>query len=68
MVSTATRAFLSSAKIASKIASDIWLGFAPADLSAWAKEHNLYAEQNIYFALRNGFQIQIQQFTKRINT
>ncbi|MDO6422037.1 ArsR/SmtB family transcription factor [Saccharophagus degradans] len=53
---------------AKQACGDIWLGFAPADLSAWAKEHNLYAEQNIYFALRNGFQIQIQQFTKRINT
>lgn len=51
---------------AKQACGDIWLGFDPEDLTRWAKEYNLQAEQNIYFALRNGFQIQIRQFTKRI--
>jgi ubiquinone/menaquinone biosynthesis C-methylase UbiE len=44
---------------------DIWLGFEPADLSVWAEECELEEGQSVYFALRNGFQIQIRQFFKR---
>ena len=43
---------------------DIWLGFEPDDLHSWAKAANLNLGQSTYFALRNGFQIQIQQFFK----
>ncbi len=42
---------------------DVWLGFDPADLAHWAGENNLTETQSSYFALRNGFQIQIRQFT-----
>lgn len=43
---------------------DVWLGFAPDDLKEWAEAANLRLGQSVYFALRNGFQIQIQQFFK----
>lgn len=43
---------------------DMWLGFAPEDLSQWAKEAGLSEGQSSYFALRNGFQIQIRTFVK----
>lgn len=43
---------------------DLWLGFDPADLSRWAGENSFREGQSIYFALRNGFQIQIRQFIK----
>ncbi len=43
---------------------DVWLGFDPDDLKSWAKNSGLEIGQSIYFALRNGFQIQIQQFVK----
>ncbi len=44
---------------------DIWLGFDPADLTQWAEEADLIAGQSVFFALRNGFQIQLRQFFKR---
>lgn len=43
---------------------DIWLGFEPGDLSMWAEETGLREGQSMYFALRNGFQIQVRQFFK----
>jgi ubiquinone/menaquinone biosynthesis C-methylase UbiE/DNA-binding transcriptional ArsR family regulator len=43
---------------------DIWLGFEPVDLTQWAEEADLIAGQSVFFALRNGFQIQIRQFFK----
>lgn len=43
---------------------DIWLGFAPSDLIEWAAEAQLEHGQSAYFALRNGFQVQIHQFIK----
>ena len=43
---------------------DIWLGFDPDDLRHWAGNSGLAAGQSLYFALRNGFQIQIQQFVR----
>lgn len=45
---------------------DVWLGFAPEDLKHWADQAQLSEGQSIYFALRNGFQIQIRQFIKHI--
>lgn len=43
---------------------DLWLGFEPEDLSQWAQEAGLNLGQSVYFALRNGFQIQIREFLK----
>ncbi len=43
---------------------DIWLGFDPEDLTAWAANAGLVDGQSVFFALRNGFQIQIRQFFK----
>lgn len=43
---------------------DLWQGFEPEDLTRWAGEAGLSEGQNVYFALRNGFQIQLRQFFK----
>lgn len=43
---------------------DVWLGFEPGELSAWAETYGFDLGKNIYFALRNGFQIQVRQFIK----
>ncbi|WP_317931442.1 metalloregulator ArsR/SmtB family transcription factor [Halioxenophilus sp. WMMB6] len=43
---------------------DVWLGFDPDDLTDWAANCGFSAGQSLYFALRNGFQIQIRQFVK----
>lgn len=49
---------------ARKTCGDVWLGFDPEHLSEWAKESDLSEGQSSYFALRNGFQIQIRTFIK----
>lgn len=41
---------------------DLWQGFEPEDFSHWARRAGLDEGQSSYFALRNGFQIQIRQF------
>ncbi|AQZ94534.1 ArsR/SmtB family transcription factor [Halopseudomonas phragmitis] len=41
---------------------DLWLGFDQDDLSHWAQDAGLSAGASLYLGLRNGFQIQIQQF------
>lgn len=46
---------------------DLWQGFDPQDFSRWAKAANLDEGQSVYFALRNGFQIQLRQFLKPTN-
>lgn len=43
---------------------DLWQGFEPQELQTWANENNLTEGQSSFLALRNGFQIQIQQFLK----
>lgn len=43
---------------------DLWLGFDPEDLQGWAETAGLQEGQSVYFALRNGFQIQVRQFIK----
>ncbi|SDK64620.1 metalloregulator ArsR/SmtB family transcription factor [Microbulbifer yueqingensis] len=43
---------------------DLWLGFAPEQLQAWAEEAGLKNGRSVYSALRNGFQIQIREFVK----
>jgi ubiquinone/menaquinone biosynthesis C-methylase UbiE len=45
---------------------DLWLGFAPEDLSSWAKEAHLIEEQTQFLALRNGFQIQFRTFRRAV--
>ena len=46
---------------------DLWQGFEPDDFSRWAKSAALDEGQSVYFALRNGFQIQLRQFFKPTN-
>jgi len=41
---------------------DLWQGFEPEDLSRWARDAGLREGQSVYFALRNGFQVQLRQF------
>lgn len=41
---------------------DLWQGFEPEDLSRWAIDAGLTEGQSVYFALRNGFQVQLRQF------
>ncbi|UHQ53635.1 MULTISPECIES: metalloregulator ArsR/SmtB family transcription factor [Microbulbifer] len=43
---------------------DLWLGFAPEQLQAWAEDAGLQDGRSVYSALRNGFQIQIREFLK----
>ncbi len=43
---------------------DVWLGFDPSELQRWALSAGLQQGQSNYLALRNGFQIQLQQFKK----
>lgn len=46
---------------------DLWLGFAPEDLTGWAAEAGLEEIQSQYSGLRNGFQIQFRLFRKQAN-
>lgn len=46
---------------------DLWQGFEPDDFSRWASAAGLVEGQSVYFALRNGFQIQLRQFFKPAN-
>ena len=43
---------------------DLWLGFEQDDLSRWAANAGLQTGVSLYLGLSNGFQIQLQQFTK----
>ena len=43
---------------------DVWLGFDPGELHRWAMLAGLQQGHSKYLALRNGFQIQLQQFVK----
>lgn len=43
---------------------DLWQGFEPEDFSRWGSAAGLREGQSVYFALRNGFQIQLRQFFK----
>jgi len=43
---------------------DLWQGFEPQDFTRWAQAAGLEEGQSVYFALRNGFQIQLRQFLK----
>lgn len=43
---------------------DLWLGFEQGDLAHWAADAGLQGGVSLYLGLRNGFQIQLQQFSK----
>lgn len=45
---------------------DLWLGFAPEDLTSWAHDAQLEEEQTQFLALRNGFQIQFRTFRRAV--
>lgn len=42
---------------------DLWQGFDPSDLDAWAKNAGFIEKQSLYLGLKNGFQIQLKLFT-----
>ena len=41
---------------------DLWLGFEPAELTAWAESAGLTELAGVYLAQRNGFQVQVRLF------
>lgn len=41
---------------------DVWLGFEPGDLKAWAVASGFIEDQGLYLGLKNGFQIQLRLF------
>lgn len=43
---------------------DLWQGFDPADLTAWAEDAGFSEGTSLYIGVRNGFQVQIRQFLK----
>ena len=43
---------------------DLWLGFCPEELSAWAQESGFKIGESVYMAQRNGFKIQLRKFHK----
>ncbi len=49
---------------AKEACGDLWQGFEPQEFSRWAQAAGLDEGQSVYFALRNGFQIQLRQFFK----
>lgn len=47
---------------------DLWLGFEPEELTAWAEDAGLDAGETLFIGLRNGFQIQVREFSKPPHT
>ena len=47
---------------------DLWLGFEPEDLLAWAERAGLGEIASVYLAQRNGFQIQVRLFGHRLSS
>ena len=43
---------------------DLWLGFEPEELTAWASDAGLETGETLFIGLRNGFQIQVREFRK----
>lgn len=43
---------------------DLWLGFEPEELTAWAADAGLSAGEQLFIGLRNGFQVQVREFWK----
>jgi DNA-binding transcriptional ArsR family regulator len=46
------------------VCGDLWLGFEPADLEAWATDAEFKVGQSAYLGLKNGFQVQLKIFHK----
>ena len=44
---------------------DLWLGFEPEDLAAWADSAGLAEIASVYLAQRNGFKVQVRLFGHR---
>lgn len=49
---------------ASANCGDLWLGFEPEELTAWATEAGLTPGESLFIGLRNGFQVQVREFWK----
>lgn len=47
---------------------DLWLGFEPEELTAWAADAGLTAGEQLFIGLRNGFQVQVREFWKTTAT
>lgn len=47
---------------------DLWLGFEPEELTAWAVDAGLTAGEQLFIGLRNGFQVQVREFWKGTET
>ncbi|SFR55705.1 transcriptional regulator, ArsR family [Marinobacter daqiaonensis] len=47
---------------------DLWLGFEPEELNAWAADAGLETGESLFIGLRNGFQVQVREFRKPENT
>ena len=47
---------------------DLWLGFEPEELTAWAHEAGLTPGESLFIGLRNGFQVQVREFWKASGT
>ncbi|WP_111494740.1 metalloregulator ArsR/SmtB family transcription factor [Marinobacter bohaiensis] len=43
---------------------DLWLGFEPEELTAWAEDAGLSTGETLFIGLRNGFQVQVREFWK----
>ncbi len=47
---------------AREVCGDLWLGFRPGDLGAWAAAAGLEEVAGVYLAQRNGFRLQVRLF------
>ncbi len=45
---------------------DLWLGFEPEELNAWAADAGLETGESLFIGLRNGFQVQVREFRKPV--
>mgnify|MGYP001628032631 CR=1 FL=1 len=43
---------------------DLWLGFEPEELNAWANDAGLETGEAMFIGLRNGFQVQVREYRK----
>jgi ArsR family transcriptional regulator len=48
---------------AKEACGDVWLGFEPDELIAWARSAGFAINHSVYHALRNGFQLQLHSFS-----
>lgn len=52
---------------AREICGDVWPGFHPDTLTAWATDAGLIASHEEYQAQRNGFRLQLREFTQPLS-